>query len=436
MKKEIGITEKQLLFIEAQQSEVLFGGAAGGGKSVAQVLDCAAFAMRYPGSRQLLLRRTLPELEMTLVRLARTMLPAEIYTYASSRHEGTFANGSVADFGYCDSERDVTRYQSAEYDAIRFDELTHFTEYMYLYLMSRLRGANGFPKQLKSTSNPGGVGHVWVKKRFVDAGTAGETFSAENGGSRIFIPSLVDDNLFLMRADPQYKQRLANLPARERKALLHGVWDIADGQFFSEWNPELHVARGFAIPLEWDRYFVMDYGLDMLAGYFVAVDSFSRAYVYRELYQSGLIISRAAQLIAAQGERVLANIAPPDMWNARQDAGKSAADIFAACGVPLVRAGNDRAAGWYSLKELLNPKKLADGTPYSELTVFDCCKNLIRTLPLLQTSRTDPADCERQPHELTHAADALRYFAAFRYGLPAQNVPSDSQLAALLDYGR
>ncbi|MBQ6823613.1 MAG: terminase family protein, partial [Clostridia bacterium] len=162
------ITPLQHRFMTAAEDEVLFGGAAGGGKSFGQLADALRYALCYPGSRQLLLRRTLPELESSLIRTAQELFPAALYHYISSRHTGVFVNGSVLDFGYCDSERDALRYQSTEYDVIRFDELTHFTEGMYLYLMSRLRGSTPYPRQMKSTTNPGGIGHDWVKRRFID----------------------------------------------------------------------------------------------------------------------------------------------------------------------------------------------------------------------------------------------------------------------------
>lgn len=164
----IRLTRKQKAFVDCDAGEVLFGGAAGGGKSWAQVIDAVLYALRYAGSRQLVLRRTYPELEKSLVRVALGLIPRGLWRYNSTKHTGRFANGSEVDFGYCDAEGDVYKYQSAEYDVIRFDELTHFTEWMYVYLISRLRGANDFPKQMKCTTNPGGVGHSWVKARFVD----------------------------------------------------------------------------------------------------------------------------------------------------------------------------------------------------------------------------------------------------------------------------
>ena len=154
--------------MQSDTLETLFGGAAGGGKSHGQLLDALRFAVCYPGSRQLMLRRTMPELERSLVPAALRLYPQCIAKYKVSEHRWDFANGSALEFGYCDAESDVTRYQSAEYDVIRFDELTHFTESQFTYLLSRIRGTNGFPKQVKATTNPGGVGHQWVKSRFID----------------------------------------------------------------------------------------------------------------------------------------------------------------------------------------------------------------------------------------------------------------------------
>ena len=407
---ELSITKRQKAFIDASSGEVLFGGAAGGGKSYGQLTDALLFALKYPRSKQLILRRTLPELEKSLIRCALELYPREIFTYKASKHEGYFKNGSVIDFGYCDSENDVYRYQSAEYDIIRFDELTHFTEQMYVYLISRVRGANTYPKQIKSSTNPGGIGHTWVKRRFIDIGPPNE----EHGG-KIFIPSLVTDNSFLMKNDPGYIKRLQRLSKKDREALLYGNWDIFEGQYFTEWNRELHVLQPFEIPKDWRRYFVMDYGLDMLAGYWIAVDSFGRAYVYREIYESGLIISEAAKRICEKtAETVYAYIAPPDLWNRRQDTGKSAARIFAENGVPVIAAKNDRVQGWYNLKEWLSPFWDETGRRCASLRIFSNCVNLIRTLPALCIDSRNPNDVANTPHELTHAPDAIRYFVAGR----------------------
>lgn len=411
---EIRITHRQRDFIDAQADEVLFGGAAGGGKSYGQLIDALLYALRYPGSRQLILRRTLPELEKSLIRTAQGLYPRELYRYSASGHTGQFTNGSLIDFGYCDQERDVYRYQSAEYDVIRFDELTHFTESMYLYLLSRLRGANPFPKAVKSATNPGGVGHQWVKSRFIDIGPP-DVVHPLSGGSRLFLPSRVQDNGFLTRADPEYVRRLQNLPEREKKALLYGDWDLFEGQYFSMWVRSVHVVKPFAVPGHWRRYFTMDYGRDMLAGLWVAVDENGRAVVYREVYRPGLLAGEAAELVRAlSAERISAWYAPPDLWNRHSDTGRSTADIFAEKGIGLTRAQNDRVQGWYDLAEWLRPFDDEQGRRTAALRVFDCCPNLIRTLPALRYDARNPNDTAREPHELTHAPDAIRYFVAGR----------------------
>lgn len=409
----IKLTRKQRLFCESACDEVLYGGAAGGGKSYAQLIDALIFAVRYPASKQLILRRTYPELERSLIRSSRELYPTSICEYNTRLHIYLFRNGSMIEFGSCEYESDVIKYQSAEYDVIRFDELTHFTEYQYLYMLSRVRGANGIPKRVKSTTNPGGVGHSWVRARFLDVGAIGEVIPTEHG-TRIFIPARVQDNTFLMRNDPDYVKRLQNLPERERRALLEGDWNIVEGRYFAEFEYGTHTCPEFPIPDDWKRYRAIDYGLDRLACLWVAVDNESvpNFYVYRELCGSDIIISEAARAINAatgKGERILRTAAPPDLWSRSQETGRSKAHIFADSGLRLTKCSNDREAGWLWLKELLKIRE--DGLP--RLRIFRTCGELIRCLPQLMIDRHRPSDICTQPHELTHAPDALRYFASF-----------------------
>lgn len=441
----IELTPKQMLFVEADADEILYGGAAGGGKSHGQVIDALLFACRYPRSKQLILRRTYKELDMSIVRTSLSLYPREIATYNDSKHIWTFKNGSIVEFGYCDNDKDVYRYQSAEFDVIRFDELTHFTEDMYVYLISRVRGANSYPKSIKSTTNPGGVGHAWVKERFIDVAAPGKKYDSGHG-TRIFIPASVKENSFLMANDPGYLKRLENLNERDKKALLYGDWDITEGRYFPEFKRDIHVVEPFPIPADWRRYFAMDYGLDMLAGYWIAMDWSGRAYVYREIYESNLIVSAAAERVLAEtpyGEDIDAYIAPPDLWNRRQDTGRSAADIFADSGLYLVKANNDRTQGLYDLKEWLKVIPHEDGGQAAGVVIFSTCLNLIRSMTAIQVDAKNPNVTANEPHELTHSVDALRYFVA---GRPSPNIkpieededaPSeDYQLDALFSFGR
>ena len=411
MRIDIKVTKKQKRFIDATENEVLFGGAAGGGKSYGQIVDALLFALKYPGSKQLILRRTFAELDKSLIRVGLSLYPKSIYSFNSSSHTGRFKNGSCIDFGYCATENDVYQYQSAEYDCIRFDELTHFTEMQYVYLISRVRGANGFPKQIKSSTNPGGVGHSWVKSRFVDPSPHGESFRAKGDMTRIFIPSLLSDNDFLMKKDPGYKARLEALPRRERKALLYGDWNIFEGQYFDEFSRDKHVIDPFEIPASWRKYRTIDYGLDRLAVLWIALSEDGCAYVYREYCESGLPISAAAKAIIERTpikEDIYATLAPPDLFSRTQESGKTKAGIFSEFGVNFTKTSNDRECGWLAIKELLR-----EGQSGVRLKIFRSCTEIIKCLPALTIDKVRPTDCANEPHEITHAPDALRGFAIF-----------------------
>ena len=427
MKLSLTVTKKQKQFIDAVESEVLFGGAAGGGKSYGQVVDALLFALSYPGSRQLILRRSFAELEKSLIRTALALYPRDIFSFNSSSHSGKFKNGSCIDFGYCATEHDVYQYQSAEYDCVRFDELTHFTEAQYLYLISRIRGANDFPKQIKSSTNPGGVGHSWVKARFVDPAPKGQSFIGEDGMTRVFIPSFLYDNDFLMKKDPAYGARLSALPERERRALQEGDWDIFDGQYFSEFSREKHVIEPFEIPISWRRYRTIDYGLDRLAVLWCAVSPEGDIFVYREYCESSLPIGEAARAITDRtpiNEDIYATLAPPDLFSRGQESGKTKASLFAERGVYFTKTSNDRECGWLAVKELLAIGER--GLP--RLRIFSNCTELIRCLPALAVDRIRPTDCATEPHELTHAPDALRGFAIFHTRPATEAKPKKSRI--------
>ena len=411
------VTPRQRAFIDASEREVLFGGAAGGGKSFGQLIDALLYALRYPRSKQLILRRTYPELEKSLIRVAESLFPRSVYVYNGSSHTGRFKNGSLIDFGYSATESDVFRYQSAEYDVIRFDELTHFTEFQYVYMLSRLRGTNGYPKQIKASTNPGGIGHAWVKERFIDPSPPDAPFRGEDGGSRIFLPAKIDDNPFLVRADPEYRERLLALPEEQRRALLYGDWNLLEGRFFREFRYDLHTVDPFPIPAHWRKYRTLDYGLDRLACLWAALDPDGNVWIYREVCRSDLIISDAARAILSaegEGEGVYATLAPPDLFARSQESGRSRALLFAEYGVRLTKTENDRETGWLAVKELL--KQEGDRPP--RLRIFRGCTELIRCLSEIECDPLRPGDVRSEPHKLTHAPDALRGFAIY-YANPA-----------------
>ena len=422
---KISITKKQERFLKSDAFETLFGGAAGGGKSYGQLIDALLYALKYPKSKQIIFRSTFADLEKSLIRVSLNLYPLSIADYNSSKHTWKFNNGSIIDFGYIQYEKDVYQYQSAEYDVIRFDELTHFTEFMYTYMISRCRGANPYPKRIKSSTNPGGVGHAWVKERFIDIGEPNVIHNCklETGEevTRIFIPSLVTDNKFMLEYDPDYIKRLDALPEKERKALKYGDWDIYDGMFFPEFKRSIHLVEPFKIPDNWNRYIAMDYGLDMFAVLFVAIDTKGKAYVYNEIHKPNLIVSEAVQTLKSymRQNKYKYIYAPPDLWNRNRDTGKSTAELFWEGGVDLTKASNNRIAGWLNVKEWLRVKKVRHeqtGELYedSDLKIFSNCLNLIKYLPQLQHDEKEPNDVATEPHEPTHITDALRYFCVSR----------------------
>lgn len=409
--------EKQIEFFLARTRHIAYGGARGGGKSWAMRRKFVLLALKYPGLKILLLRRTLPELRENHI----MPLLSELYGYASYKETDksfSFPNGSRLKLGYCDHEKDVFQYQGQEYDVIGFEEATHFTESMKDFIITSNRSTRSdFTPRVYYTSNPGNVGHHWFKRLFIDR----DYRAKEKPENYTFIPAKVYDNAILMQNNPEYVETLENLPEKQRRAMLDGDWDAFDGQYFSEFNRDIHVIEPFVIPKHWRRYTATDYGLDMLATYWIAVDTQGYAYVYKELYESDLIISEAAKKMKKvnSNDSIYRWYAPPDLWNRRQETGKSAAELFKENGVQLYKSNNNRIQGWYNVKEWIKPFETRDEQTgetkmVAKLRIFKNCTNLIRTLPQLQFDDKDPNDVANEPHEITHGPDAIRYFCSAR----------------------
>lgn len=442
--KVLNLNERQKLFFKARRRFIAYGGARGGGKTWAVRTKAMLLSCRYDGIKILIVRRSFQELRDNHI-LPLQMELRDLARWKEQEKRFIFPNGSYIRFGYCSAERDVLQYQGQEYDIIFIDEATQLTEFQFQTFKGCLRGANDFPKRMYLTCNPGGVGHAWVKRLFIDR----QYVEGERPEDYEFIQAKVTDNPVLMKKDPEYINMLRSLPYELREAWLNGSWDIFAGQYFSEWNRDVHVVEPFAIPSWWRRYITMDYGLDMLAAYLIVVDDHDMAYVVQEVYKGrdlgegakGLIVSEAAaevKALAGNGD-VAAYLAPPDLWNARQETGKSVADIFAESGIYLTQTNNDRIDGWMAMHERLHVFEDEQGVQVAKLRIFPQCINLIRTLPQLRYDDKRINDVATEPHELTHGPDAIRGWCVYwtrRASAPAAPPRSDWTKDMLEDYSR
>jgi len=270
----------------------------------------------------------------------------------------------------------------------------------------------GLWKQVTLTYNPWINSH-WTKDRYWD-NEYPNTFR---------LTTTFRCNEWLDDADRQKIEDLEFTNPERYKVVGLGEYGIPGGAYFDEFRTDIHVIEPIDIPSHWLRYIALDYGLDMLAVYWIATDTHGKAYVYKELYQSGLIISDAAKAIkrmTLESEDIYSTLAPPDLWNRRQETGKSAKELFGDNDVWLTKADNNRVQGWYNFKEWLKPYDDEQGIKTASLVIFKNCTNLIRTLPQLQRDERNPNDVATEPHELTHGPDAIRYFIA---GRPCPSVP-------------
>ena len=340
-------SEKQWAFFESKARYTCYGGARGGGKSWATRVKAALGALTYAGIRILILRREYGDMEGTIISPMLKMLPPEAFAYNKTDHMVTFINGSTIKFGNMPGYGAAVqgKYQGQEYEWLFIDEATQFLESEFRGLAAIVRGANDIPKRIYLTCNPGGPGHGWVKRLFIDK----KFKDGEDPKDYVFIPATVDDNKDLMDANPEYVKQLEQLPEDIRRAHRFGDWNILAGIFFKEFQDGVHTCTPFAIPRHWKRYRAMDYGLDMFFCLWIAVDETGRCYVYREFAQSDLVVSDAARKqleLTRPDEAVMGTIAPPDMWARSRTDGKTQAAVFAENGVGLIKAGNNRIQGW------------------------------------------------------------------------------------------
>jgi hypothetical protein len=413
---------KQWIFHAIEAEEAVYGGAKGGGKSKALVMDATAYGFEFPGAVIGLFRESYPNLEANLIREFKKSIPKELYRYNESKHMATLINGSLVLFRYVKNEKDAETYQGQEFDYIGVDELTKHTKRTIQLLLSCLRSAKGFPPCFRGSCNPGGRGHGHVKQDYVLATEYGKKIVIDpvTGNRRAFIPAQVYDNHVLMKFDPAYARRLENLPEQERKAFLEGNWDVFIGQVFSEWNHDIHVIEPFEIPREWIRFRAMDWGFAKpYSIHWYAVDYDGNIYVYRELY--GMKEGQAdvgteedptqvakKVLKAEAGEDITYGIADPACWQDDKrikwaNGGETVAETFANEGVFWNPADNSRLQGKMQVHKRL--RGAGKGKP--AIKVFSNCVHLIRTLPELCYDENKPEDVDTDMED--HAYDELRY---------------------------
>ena len=402
-------SKKQKEFFMSQAKYTAYGGARGGGKSWALRRKLVGLCLNYPSIRCLLIRRTYGELKSNHV-FPLLKEYGSFITFSESEKVIIFPNGSRIFLGYCSSDRDLLRYQGQEYDIIAIDEATQISEHQFATFRACLRGVNDFPKRMYLTCNPGGVGHAWVKRLFIDRDFRHNEDPIEYN----FIPALVYDNEILLESDPSYIKQLKSLPHKLRDAWLNGKWDVFEGQFFSEFNEEIHTIDATAIPKNVRHFIAFDYGFDMLAVLLLSYDADGILYVEREMCCSNLTLSEAAHKIVqfTNGVYIEYAVASPDLWNRRQDSGKSGFEIMQSVkGMPPMLAADDRRiAGWRVLKDFLSP--------YSQcpkLLISKSCCELIHSMQSLLCDKNRIEDASSNPHSITHSPEALRYAVMSRF---------------------
>lgn len=418
--------EKQKLFLRADKKHNGFGGARGGGKSWSVRTKAKLLALRYPGIKILIVRKSYPELLNNHINVLIPELHG-IARYNKSEKVFTFGNSSTIKFGYCANDGDLDQYQGAEYDVIFLDEATQLSEYQMKAITACLRGTNDFPKRVYYTCNPGGQGHAYIKRIFIDKAYN----DGENPDDYTFIQSLVTDNKALMEAQPDYIRQLEALPPKLREAWLYGKWDVYEGQFFEEFrdDPEgyltrqnTHVIEPFEIPDDWTIGMGFDWGYAKpYAAEFYAIDHDGVIYNILEYYGCTATpnegVKQTPDEVFADLHRLMTEhrwlkgkriqcVADPAIWDA--ETGESIADTAAKHQIFFAKGDHKRLSGWMQCHYRLR----FDENGYPMFYVFRNCRHFIRTIPLLMYDEHKPEDIDTDGED--HIADAWRYFLMSR----------------------
>lgn len=423
--------EKQKMFLADRHRHIAFGGARGGGKSWAVRTKAKLLAFRYAGIRILIVRRSYPELINNHINILRRELK-DTAIYNDRDKILKFINGSTINFMYCDNDGDLERLQGVEYDVIFIDEATQLSEYQMKTISACVRGVNRFPKRMYYTCNPGGKGHAYIKRLFIDK----KYRDGENPDDYGFIQSLATDNTALMEYQPDYINQLESLPPKLKEAWLYGKWDIFEGQFFDDFvigdekaqekRRFTHVIKPFDISSGdargWNIYRSYDFGYNKpFSCAWWAVDYDGIIYRILEVYgctdtpNEGVRwtpekqfkeISKIEREHPWLSGRNIQGVADPSIWDASR--GESVADTAARYGIYFSPGDNKRIAGWMQCHYRLQ----FDNEGYPRMYVFNNCKAFIRTIPELTFSNTNPEDLDTSGED--HAADEWRYFCMER----------------------
>ena len=436
---------KQTLFLRDKHRHIAYGGARGGGKSWAVRTKAKLLAFRYPGIKILIVRKTYKELQNNHIE----QLTAELAGFAKYNRSDKmfrFPNGSTISFGYCANEGDLGQYQGAEYDVVFIDEAGQLQESWIRKINLCVRGTNGFPKRTYYTLNPGGPGHAYFKRVFVDRNFNPD----ERPDDYFFIQAKVEDNKALMDTQPDYLRELENLPPTLRAAWKDGRWDVYEGQFFEDFRdvPEhyqdrrwTHVIEPFEIPDGWTicRSYDFGYGKPFSCAWW-AVDYDGTIYRIMELYgctrtpnegvkwtpdkQFEEIHKTEMQHPWLKGKTII-GVADPAIWDASR--GESVADTAARYGVFFTPGDNERIAGWMQCHYRLQ----FDEDGYPRMYVFNTCWAFIRTIPTLIYDEHRAEDLDTKMED--HVADEWRYFCMSRPIKPIRAVKEQRILFDPLD---
>lgn len=430
-------------FLRASEQEVLYGGAAGGGKSFAILADPMRY-FEHPKFNGLIIRRTNDELR-DLIRESKALYSQyhKDAKFNSQSSTWTFPSGATLWMSYLERDDDVMRYQGQAFSWIAVDELTQYaTPFAWNYLRSRLRTtAKDLPLSMRATTNPGGPGHQWVKKMFIDPAPPGTSFIARDldtnaplvyprGHSkagqplfkRKFIPARLSDNPYLYE-DGQYEASLLSLPEHQRRQLLEGDWSLVQGAAFPEFRPSVHVTAPFTVPADWRRFRSCDYGYSSYAAvlWFAINPVDNQLVVYRELYVTKFtgkdLARKIVQIEQDAGERVSYGILDSSVFHNRGNSGPVISEEMASEGVrfrPSDRGKGSRIAGRNRLHELLKLQEVGfdpeTNSPIEApgIIFFNTCR---QTISDLQVIPTDPKGGEDIDDRFVsdHTYDALRY---------------------------